>query len=192
MAAKGYCTVDDVEGFLARTFTAAQEMQCETLIESVEIYIDEETDRAWLTGAQTDEAHYNPTCELYLRYAPVASVTAVTGRSGLGEDEEALVVDEDYEVRNLTTGLIHLVYPGNYDRVLVDYTPVATVPADLKQAVIELVAAWLQPHLQPGSYGLDSYSLPDLTVRFARSHVQEITPPNVRRIIDRYRYPVHA
>lgn len=192
MAAKGYCDADDVANFLAETFTAAQITQCEDLIEQAEIYIDEETGRGWLMGAQTDEEHYHPRYEVFLRYAPVTSVEAVTGRAGLGESESTLTLDEDYELRDLDNGLIYLVTPGSYDRVQVDYTPVATVPADLKRAIIEMVVAWMQPNLQPGSFGLDSYSLPDLTVKFARSHVQTATPPVAQRIIERYRYRTHA
>jgi len=192
MAAKGYCTSADVEAFLGITFTAGQTAQCNSLIEQVEITIDGETNRAWLTGAQTDEAVFYPGYEVFLRYAPVASVESITGRAGLGNDEEALTVDEDYEVRDLDGGLVYVVRPGNYDRLLIDYTPVATVPADIKKACIEWVAVGLQPQLQPGSFGLDSYSLPDLTVRFSRSHVQAAMPPGVQQVIDRYRFRVHA
>lgn len=192
MAAKGYCTTIEVADFLGVDLTTAQTSQAENLIEEAEAYIDGETNRAWLTGAQTDETYHYPSQMVYLRYAPVASVGAVTGRGYLGADEETLTVDDDYEVRDLEAGLVFLVSPGSYERVRVDYTPVATVPADIRRACIEIVAAGLQPHLQPGSYGLDSFSLPDLTVRFARSHVQESAPPNARRILERYRYRVHA
>ncbi len=191
MAAKGYCTAQNVADFLARTFTAAQTTHCNNLIERAEVYIDEETGRGWLVGAQTDERHYVDDRNVFLRYAPVASVTTVTGRTGLGEAEEELTADSDYEVRDLESGLIGL-FTTAYERLLVDYTPVNEVPLDIKQACIELVATWIGPHLQPGSYGLDSYSLPDLTVKFARSHVQEVAPPTVQRILDRYRYVVHA
>jgi hypothetical protein len=192
VAAKGYCVADDVADFLAQTFTAGQEAQCNELIERAELHIDNETNRGWLMGAQTEEAFYNPGNELHLRYTPVTSVDAITGRTALGESETALTVDEDYEVRDLEKGLIYIVSPGSYDRLLVDYTPSTSVPPDLKQACVEIVANWMQPHLQPGSYGLDSYSLPDLTVRFSRSHVQASVPPNAQRVIDHYRYRIHA
>lgn len=192
MAAKGYCTYSDVETFLGKTFSVAQQTQCAALIERAEVYIDNETNRAWLVGAQTDEAHYNPTCDIFLKYTPVASVTTVTGRYSLGLAEVTLTANEDYEVQSLTNGYIYLLSPGSYDRILVDYTPVASVPADIKQACIEIVANWMQPSLQPGTYGLDSIQLPDYTVRFARSHVQEAMPPAAKQIINLYRYPVVA
>ncbi len=189
MAAKGYCVAADVEVMLGRTFTAAQHNHAENLIERAEIWIDTYTNRGWLVGVQTNEAHFWPSFLVYLDYSPIDSVTSVNGRTDIGEAETALVVDDDYEVRDLATGLIYLVEPSAYDRIRVTYTPTAAVPADITQACIELAAAWLQPHLSPGSYGIDSYSLPDLTVRYARSHVQEVMPPTVRAILDAYRHP---
>jgi hypothetical protein len=191
MAAKGYCTADDVAELLGLTFTAGQEAHCDNLIERAETDIDEGTGRGWLVGEQADEAHYPIGRLIFLRYAPVASVESITGRSGPGGEEIALVADEDYELRDAEAGLIKLLSSG-YERLLISYTPVDTLPGDLKQAVIELVASRMQPSLQPGTYGLDSYSLPDLQVRFARSHVQEAMPPQVAQTIDRYRYRVHA
>ena len=192
MTAKGYCAVEDVEALLQQTFSEAQAAQCASLIEQMETFVDEETNRAWLTGSQTNEAHYVDSQNIFLKYPPVASVTTVTGRAGLGESEETLTVDVDYEVMSPTDGHIRLEYPGSYDRVLVTYTPGTTLPADLKQACVQIVANWLQPALRPDSFGLDSYSLPDLTVRFSRSHVQEVAPPLAMRVLERYRFPVHS
>lgn len=189
MSAKGYCTFSDVEAFLGVTFTGAQATQCESLIEAAELDFDGETGRAWLTGAQTLEAHHvGNSADVWLKYAPLTTISAFKGRSGLGETETDLVADEDYEVMDLTTGHIRLVYPSLYDRVRVTYTPVATVPADIRQAVAEWVAARLMPALAPGTYGLDSVTLPDYAVKFSRAHVQESSPPNVQRVIDRWRY----
>ena len=192
MAAKGYCTTSDVADLLARTFTAAEEAQCAALIERAEAFIDGETGRGWLMGAQSNEVHFVDSQNVFLRYAPVASITSIVGRLDVGEAETTLVADVDYEVMDLAIGQIRLLYPRSYDRVRVTYTPVATVPADLVQAMIEIVSSWMTPTLSPGTFGLDSYSLPDLTVRFARSHVQSVAPPLASRIIDRYRYGVHA
>ena len=191
MAKKGYCTVDEVEG-ITGDLTAAQQTRADSLIEAAETHIDRETNRAWLEGVQTQEAHLLPAAYLTLDYFPVASVTAVYGRLGLGEDETTLTVDVDYEVVDLASGQIRLVSPGSYDRIRVTYTPVDTVPADISQACAEIVAQWMQTSLRPGSYGLDSYSLPDLTVKFARSHMGTAVPPFVQSVIEHYRIPVHA
>ena len=192
MTAKGYCTADDVAEFLALDFTAAQVAQCDTLIERAEVYFDNETERGFLVGVQTNEAHYVSSQNVFLKYAPVTSIASIVGRDTLGESETTLVEDTDYEVIDLTIGRVRLVYPGSYDRVRVTYTPTDTVPGDVKQALVEMVAAWMSQALTPGTYGLDSYSLPDLTVRFARSHVQSVAPPMAQAVIDRYRYGVHA
>lgn len=192
MASKGYCTSTNVADWLGATFTAAQYAHCETLIEQAEIFIDEETGRGWLVDTQTDEAIYHPRYLVYLKYAPVDSITTITGRTGIGEDEETLTADDDYEVRDLTTGLIYLVSPDSYDRILVDYTPTDAVPADITMACTEIVANWMQPHLTPGMFGVDSYSLPDLTVKFSRTHTQQPMPPNAMRVIERYAYRTHA
>lgn len=190
MAAKGYCTTDDVSAFLAQTFTAGQAAQCESLIEAAELEFDGETNRAWLVGAQTLEAWHivNGSPDVWLKYAPVASISAVKGRSALGEAETDLVTDDDYEVIDLNAGHIRLVCPGGYDRVRVSYAPTDTPPADVKQAIIELVAARLMPTMAPGTYGLDSITLPDYGVKFARSHVQTAFPPTTQRAVDRWRW----
>ena len=85
MAAKGYCTAEEVANFLGRDFTAAQWAQCEKLIERAEAFIDNYTGRGWLMGTQTDEAHYliNANRFIFLRYAPVSSVSAITGTSSI-------------------------------------------------------------------------------------------------------------
>ena len=191
MAAKGYCTSDDVMTFLGREFTGPQKAHCDTLIERAESDFDEETNRGWLMGAQTDEAIRVDSQNIFLRYAPVATVTTVKGRAGLGETDETLTADTDYEIINLEYGHIRLVYPGNYDRLLVSYTPTDTVPGLVTQAMVEIVANLMQPHLNQGVYGIDSYALPDLSVKFSRSHVQQSYPPYAQRVIDRLRYVVH-
>lgn len=190
MTAKGYCSTADVEAFLGQNFSAGQAAQCESLIEAAELEFDGETNRAWLTGAQTLEAWHVVNCmpDVWLKYAPVSSISAFKGRSALGETETDLVADTDYEVMDLNTGHIRLVYPSLYDRVRVTYTPVTTVPADVKQAIIELVSARLMATLSPGTYGLDSLTLPDYSIKFARSHVQAVYPPTTQRAIDRWRW----
>lgn len=190
MTAKGYCTDEEVEAFLGITFSVAQEAQANVLIEAAELEFDAETNRAWLEGAQTLEPWHivNYSADVWLKYAPVSSISAFKGRSALGETETDLVADTDYEVIDLNAGHIRLVYPTLYDRVRVSYTPTDTPPADVKQAIIELVAARLMPTLAPGTYGLDSLTLPDYSAKFARSHVQTAYPPPTQRAIDRWRW----
>lgn len=195
MAAKGYATVEEVAAFLGVTFTAAQEAQAERMLETAEAEVDGYTNRGWLVGAQTDEAH--PYSEyrlgnLYLRYAPVTSIATVKGRPALGDAEETLVADTDYEVMSLETGWVRILYPASWDRIRVTYTPTATAPLDIQQATAELAGNMMQSNLRPMSYGLDSLQLPDLSVNFSRAHVQTALPPTVEAKLDRWRYWVVA
>lgn len=191
MAAKGYCTLADVTA-ITGDLTAVQSARAASLIEAAEAYIDGELGRGWLTGTQTQEAIYLPYDYIKLRYWPVTSVTAVYGREGLDDTEETLTANDDYEAQDLSAGIIRLCYPGHYDRIRVTYVPNDAVPDDITLATADIVAAWMLPTIQAGSYGLDSYSLPDLSVKFSRSHYQQPVPPLARAIIDRYREPVHA
>lgn len=195
MAAKGYCQVEEIAAFVGATFTTAQEDQAERLIEVAEAEFDAATQRGWLMGAQSNETHrYNEFSggDLWLRYAPIDTVTAVKARTALGEAEETLTADEDYEVIDLETGHIQIISPALYDRIRVDYTPGTTVPLDIQQATIELVAAKLQSTIRPLTYGLDSLQLPDLSVGFNRAVTQNSVPPAVADVIDRWRYRVTA
>ncbi len=100
-----------------------------------------------------------------------------------------LTAGTDYEVMDLNVGLVRLVFPSLYDQVQASYTPVATVPTLIKRAAAELIAWWMQPSLRPDSYGLFSYSLPDLTVRFA-FHTEDPIPGGVTSKLDTFAYPV--
>ncbi|KRT76712.1 MAG: hypothetical protein XU14_C0033G0010 [Armatimonadetes bacterium CSP1-3] len=190
MPSKAYCTVSDVADFLGVSLTSAQEVQAARLIESVTVLIDEELLRGFLVGVQTGEEHYQSEYAsgmLYLIYAPVTSISQIRGRAALGSDDTVLVEDTDYEIISLVSGSIRLVNPGAYDRVSVDYTPVNTVPTPIRDATVEWVASRLMPTLRMDSYGLESYSLPDISVKFSRSIMGDGMPPNVKKTLDHYR-----
>lgn len=194
MTAKGYATVEEVAAFLGVTLTAEQERQAERMLEVAEAEIDSGTNRGWLMGAQTNETHrYEEYCggDLWLRYAPAASVTAVKGRALLGDAETTLTVDVDYEVIDLESGYIEIISPALYDRIRVDYTPGTTVPTDIQQATAELVAYKMRSHLMPGSYGVSQLGLPDLNVTF-RQYAAEDLPLSVVNVLSRWRYRVTA
>lgn len=171
MGAKGYCNAGDVADFLGVTLTSAQEARAMGLLETVEALVDGATGRSWLTGPVEDETLRPadwPDGRLYLRCTPVTTIDEVRGRAGFGEAETVLVADTDYEVLDLAGGVIRLVDPCAYDRIRVDYTPVATVPAPVRDGAAEWVAALLQPTLRPDTFGVESFSLPDLSVKFAK------------------------
>jgi len=192
VTAKAYCVYADVASFLGVTLTSAQQARATDLIASTTLDVDNETNRGWLVCVQTAERHERATYwhhDLYVRYAPIASVQSITGRGFLGDVEATLVADTDFEIVSLEAGLIRLLYPWSWERVLVSYTPVDTVPLPIRDATAEWVAAKMLPSLRPDTYGIESYSLPDLSVRFSKS-VTESIPQNVADTLAKYRYGV--
>lgn len=190
MAAKGYCTTTNVADFLGVSFTAGQITQCGALIEAAEVAFNGETNRAWLTGAIVGETHWWPRGQVFLSYPPVATLGTVTARprTMTGLTDETLTADDDYEVIDLATGQIALAEPFLYDRVKVSYTPVATVPADIRQAIVEWVAAQMLPSLNPSTYGVERITLPDYGVQFSKAVTQGVMPPSVMAVAERYRF----
>lgn len=192
MTAKAYCVYADVASFLGVTLTSGQQTRATDLIASTTIDVDNETNRGWLVGVQTSERHERSRYwrqDLYVRYAPIVSVQAITGRGYLGDVETALVAGTDFELVDAEAGLLRLLYPSSWERVLVSYTPVDTVPLPIRDATAEWVAAKMLPSLRPDTYGIESYSLPDLSVRFSKT-VTESIPQNVADTLAKYRYGV--
>jgi len=188
MSAKGYCTTAEIESFLGVTFTAGQVTQCAAQIEATEVAFDRESNRAWLTGAIVDEAHWWPARKLFVNYSPMATLTSVKGRlRGLTTDD-VLVAGDDYEVIFLATGEIYIFYPQLYNRIKVSYTPVATVPADIRQAIIEWVAAQMQPSLNPDSFGVEKITMPDYSIQYSKAVLQGVMPPAVAAVARGYRF----
>lgn len=196
MAPKGYCTAADVAAQMQVTFTSPQSTLCTTLIEQAEVAIDHYCNRGWLMGEQTLESFRYPGATVCLKYFPVDTITAVKGRcGGMGGTEEDLVEGTDYEVEDAAAGIIRLGI-SYFERVRVTYTPDNTVPLDLKRAITELVAAWMQPALATtttgGMTGIESFTLPDLTVKFSKgAQVGEgrVWPPSVMALLDSFRMP---
>lgn len=188
--------------FLGLTLTPAQLAYADSKVETAETVIDRYCNRGWLVGVQTLETHWLNEYwrgepyqyggltfggKLYLAYPPVTSVDLVYGRMGLQTANTTLTLGTDYEVMDLTTGLLRLIFPSLYDRVQVNYTPVATVPTTIRDAAAELIAWWMQPSLRPDTYGLYSVSLPDLSMRFA-FHDVDALPPGVTSKLDLFTF----
>ena len=126
--------------------------------------------------------------------APPLLQDAVRTPDGLFRFKTQLCQGSDYEVRDLESGRIWIRYLPDYDRIRVTYLPVNEVPADVVQATIELVAAWLQPSLSNlgGLAGVQSFQLPDLSVTYARGTVGQAMPANVVDLLEPYRDVVTA
>lgn len=194
MAAKGYTDQGQVAAYLGLTLTPAQNLQAAALLAAAEARVDGHCHRAWLVGARTDEEHYAPSFgrELFVRFPPVATVDAVKGRLGFLATEAALVAGVDYEVRDLGQGRLWLRAPGYYDRVRVSYTPLATVPEEVRLATTIVAADLLSAALRPDTFGIESYTLPDLSVKFAAWSAGRALPPAAEALLAPYVLPVTA
>ncbi len=207
MSAKGYATVADVAGYMGKTFTTAQKTQAALMIEAVETFIDGECKRAWLVGPVIGEDSYAPFSvnpptarlsspagyvpmgvDLRTLNTPIDSVQAVRGFWWWDATPIPLILNTDYEVRSLATGLIRIIYPMQWYRLQVDYIPTNIVPRDIWLATVQLSALWMQPSLMSGSLGIDSYQLPDLKITFSKTVQTMGVPASAQILLDNYRF----
>ena len=186
MAPRGYATHLQVASYLGVTFTAAQTIEAELLIEAAEHYVDARTGRVWLSDAVTDEAYYAPYGPLlFLRRAPLASATVtIKARAGVSATETTLTVTDDYEVEDLATGRIRIPGALSYDRIRVTYTPVAAIDQVIALAVKQLVGFWLRPSLTGSSDRLRSIAFgSDLRMEYADVVKEGGVPPEVAALL---------
>jgi hypothetical protein len=204
MTARYYCTPDKVAQVLGKTLTAEQvNLLDQIIIESAEHWVEERRGQVWQVAAITDEAYYGlPGPNLYLQTTPIVSVQSVKARMGISATETTLVAGTEYEVRDLTRGWLYIPAQGGgaagdivraggagdggglpYDRIRVSYTPATTVPAHIGLATALLAAHYLQAQLSGVPPGVESYSVGDLTVKFAADAVKLGVPGEVLRLV---------
>lgn len=152
-----YCTAAEVAQELGVTFTGPQTTWAGVLIPRAQAFIDRYCGRTFEASALiTDELHLIETPYLWLNRRPIASVTSVEIRStAVGATISALTAGTGYEVLSLTEGLLSIEpgwdivnrpdtpYLGQY--ALVTYTPAVTVPLDITDACVQIVAARMRP-----------------------------------------------
>lgn len=206
-AIRGYAQPEDVAAFLGLTFTPAQQLACAAVIARAEDWVDQETNRTWLSGPVLDETFFSPYgldppsfftnyvsgwvplgSALYLARTPVQSVEAIKGTGWLGSDEVTLVRNLDYEVRDLTNGLIRVTVPSAYYRIRANYTPVDACPPKVTQATVMIAATWMIPNLNPDAWQVESVALPDLKVTYAKGSNTLGVPPEVAGLLEPLRF----
>lgn len=183
--AKGYTSAVLVADELGRSLTAAQLAQVDGLVEEAEAYVDRVTGRAWLVASPaTSELHALVGPYVYLKRTPVASVTAVTIRSGaIGAAETALDAGTGYELLDPATGLLSLssypladpvvnggaFAPGALVKVTYTYTDPLPVPADIRGVTTRMVANRMRGRVDPSMSGVKSVSVGqgDLAIDYA-------------------------
>lgn len=187
VAAKGYCTQDDVEALLGATLTPVQEDNFAILLPAAEAYIDARTGLSWLAGAVTDQAYFDLDGPLlWLRGAPLASSTVtVKVRASSTDTERTLTAGTDYDVEDLTSGRVRLYGWQDWQRVRVSYTPSEDVDARITQAARQLVAFWLGPQHNGAEDALKAVSFgQDLKVEYDTAATARGIPPTVDALLD--------
>ena len=194
--AKGYTTVANVESHLGRTLTTGQVAEATVLLDSTEAFIDRETRRAWIVPPITGERYDLIESVVYLRFAPVASVEAVTTRTTLvGDSPVTLLAGVDYELVDPVIGEVQFVagYRGPRTIARISYTPDLPVPADITRAATLIVAQSLMLALFPDRSGVQKVQADRETAitYFADGLALEV-PASAQYILDGYRRPIIA
>lgn len=148
-----YCTVADVESELGVSFDGDQTARAETLITAASAFVDTYCGRTFAeTDPITEERHQLYAPRVFLSTTPVASVEAVRLRAPyLNQTYRTLTVTTEYELVNPTTGEVRLGCRPYGAEVAVDYTPDQSVPADLSDAVVQMVAARMAGEISGGN-----------------------------------------
>lgn len=175
-----YTTAADVKTYLGVGYMDDDPLLT-TLIAAVSGWFDGQTDRSILTGSCTDARSGDDSRILVLREYPVTAVASVTVDGAI--IPEATTWDADGWVR---AGRIVLLR-GNYrftlgvNNVVVVYTAgYASTPADVAQAVIEMVALKYRErqHVGTQTEAIAGQSL---------SYLPAVVPQSVQGVVNAYR-----
>lgn len=180
-------TVEAVKQYLGTT-TTVESAEVQRLVTAASKYLVSALSRPVKSASITWDTNGNGRTVLYL---PVQPVTAVSSAAIAGEAALAAATpggtDEGYLVSGMTLVLRGgRVWSRGVLNVRVVYTAgYATVPPEIEQGTIELVAARLR---ERDRVGIQSRSLGPESVTFAR----EDLPPTVKRLVDQWRRVVPA
>ncbi|HEV8639452.1 MAG TPA: hypothetical protein VG370_35025 [Chloroflexota bacterium] len=210
MVQKGYTTQALVAQELGRTFTAAQNTQCDGLIEETEAFVDRYTGLAWLVASPvTDELHVLEGPVVYLKRTPVAAVSGASIRSpAVGASWTALVANSGFELLDPATGLLALSSapptdvvvgtahePGTLLKVTYTFTSPLPVPKEIQTATTLIVADRMLRRLDPSMAALKQISVGqgDLALTYRETdEAERPVPPLAAEILRGYRGIVFA
>lgn len=146
-------TAAAVESYLGIAFDSDQLAAATLLLPAADAAIARYTERAWGSAPITGETYTADGPLLLLRQRPIVSVERVAAGWYMAS-LVTLTAGSQYAIRDAGRGLLLLSpwwasRPNDrpYATIVCDYTPLATVPADVALAATMLVAAWLQPAL---------------------------------------------
>lgn len=183
MGCQGYTTVAEVTeltGELARTQVA----QVPALIAAAGEWLNKAVGRGWDAEAteRTESLIVDGQAIEVTRW-PVQAVAGVTLRDRFGHVNE--LADDEWTLDN-ARGIVWLRRWQGWRWAEVIYTPQPGVPAGVRLAATHLVAHWMEPILNPGMQNVEQYTLPDLSVRFARNRVGQL-PGLVEQMVNQLR-----
>lgn len=201
-----YVADTDVETYLRRPLTAAEDAQFPTVAAAATQAIDRYTGCTWDGTAVVAELHTVLGPTLRTLRTPVTGISLVRTRpQSIGAAWATLVAGDTYELLDAAAGIILL--SGRYDAIRTDdavvygrmaevtYTVPGTVPAPVLLAAEMLVAGMLASAQATANQaqGIRQYSVgAELTVQYFDSAATATAalPPSVRALLDQYRRPV--
>jgi uncharacterized phiE125 gp8 family phage protein len=183
----GIVTASDVKAYLGKSDSdddALLGVLCSAAQALAESYCNRRFD-----GADYTEYHDGGSQSIWVLNPPITSVSALYDSPDRSYSASDLVDPEDYviyarrgEIRldgaAFSEGpqTVKVVYKGGYG------TGYAAVPADLKQALVEVAAKkWREG--KKGEFGLVSRAFPDGSVAFSAEDLL----PQIKLVLDRYR-----
>jgi hypothetical protein len=180
-----YATLNDVEA-LTGPLAAGQAAHALAVLEAATEWMEQAIGRGW----DQHETAWNESFvvdgrAISLARWPVLEVAAVTVRDRAGT--VTTLAEAEYTL-DASRGLLWLRWhwpTGSWADVT--YTPRPGIPARVRMAVAQLAAHWLEPVLNPGMANVEQYTLPDLSVRFARGSAGQVVPPTVLALAQQLR-----
>lgn len=183
---KGYTTIEELARYLGRDFDTDQEAIADLAISAAEIIIDRKISFKYLEAGPQIFSVWQPSGNLITIPAgvPISNVS-VRGFWMFGSFGYDLLEGIHYEVRDLNKGRIFLLYPSDYYRIDITYTPTAAVPDNIKLAVNIMAAHWMRPIFNDEIPGLASYSIGfrEFTVAFSQFVQQQGYPAEVDTLL---------
>lgn len=157
---KGYTTPDKVAAQIGRTLTVDQiEHLDSVVIPAVERWIDIQGSRPYGELAVTAEPLYMSGAVTWLTKTPVASVEAVRGYYWNQVSSDLAVVNTGWwRLQDARTGQLYLPSWQAFQYLEVDYTPDATIPANIQLAAAMLSGIFMRTVLHPQTEWMTKYA----------------------------------
>ena len=183
-ASANLCTRDNVKSYLGLTGTTYDDV-IDLLIPAASEAIENSCGRRFGQESYTEYRDGNGHTRLVLAHRPVSSISGIWDDLNRNFSDDFLVDSDDY-VLDSDQGIVLLLsgtFADGVRNVKVTYTAgESSVPTDVAQACIMLVAAWFHRGREAAD-GLNGRTVAEVSQRFA----QESLPEPVRKMISAYR-----